>query len=153
MAGGTVPAGQTTWNGTLAANTVDTVTFVDRYNYVSVNSSSSGNATIYVTTDGSTPVVPTTGNAATGASVDPAHIIVLGNGLPMWFPSSKVIQQGAIQVGNGAAYNASTNPSTASNPGTVTPMESLAGQMANPGTVVKLIAGTGTPTYTVTGAG
>lgn len=153
MAGGTVPTGQSTWSGTLAANVVDTIVFADRFNYISVNSSNSGNSTIYVTVDGSTPVVSVAGNAATGATVDPAHLIVLGNALPMWFPSSRVLVAGAILVGGGLAYSPTTNPSGPWNPGAVTPMESLAGQMVNPGTIVKLIAGTGTPTYTVTGAG
>jgi hypothetical protein len=152
MAGGTVPAGQGNWSGTLTANTVDTITFVDRYNWITVNAGNvAANALVYITTDGSTPV--TTGGASTGTSTDGAHVIAVANGLPMWFPSSNVIQQGAIQIGNQAAYNASTNPSSPSEPATVTPMESLAGQMANPGTVIKLITtGTGT-TYTVTGAG
>ncbi len=150
MAGGTVPAGQSTWNGTLAANTVDTIVFADRFNWITINSSSSGNPMIFVTADGTTPV---TSGAGTGTTVDPDHIVVIGNALPLWFPSSKVLPQGVIQVGDGSAYNAVSNPSSPSNPGSVTPMVSLAGQMLNPGTIIKLICLTGTPTYTVTGSG
>jgi hypothetical protein len=149
MASYTVGAGISSFTQTLASNVVDTVTFADRYNYININTNSTGSTYLTITTDGTTP---TASGAGSGTSTDPNHIIVMANGLPMWFPSSRVLQQGVIQVGDGAAYNASTNPSTPANPGTVTPMESLAGQDANPGTVVKILS-SGTPTYTITGVG
>ena len=71
---------------------------------------------------------------------------LLGNGAPIWFPSSRVIPPGAIKFGGGATSDSPTSP------GMVTPMESLAGGAANPGASVSLIS-TGTPTYTVSGAG
>lgn len=149
MATYSVPAGVSSITETLTSNVVDTVTFADRYNYININTNATGSAYLTVTTDGSTPLASGVGS---GASTDPNHIIVMANGLPLWNQSSKVLQQGAIQVGDGAAYNATTNPSTQTNPGTVTPMESLAGQAANPGTVVKILS-SGTPTYTIVGVG
>jgi hypothetical protein len=138
MAGGSVPSGVQTWDGLLTASTVDTVTFADRYNYISVtNPDASG--ILVVTTDGSTPSASTNAGANNAVSIPPYATMVLANMLPYWNQSRKVIQQGAIQVGNGT-YNASTNPSTPSNPGTVTPMEALDGQASNPGTVVKVIS-------------
>lgn len=141
MSGGSVSAGVSTYSNTLAAATVDTVTFADRYGYVLVENTGTG--TINATADGSTP---SSSGAGSGVAIAAGASAVLANGLPLWFPSSRVIPDGANQFGGG---NTADSPAS---PGTVTPMESLAGQMANPGTTVKLISA-GTPSYTVAGTG
>lgn len=141
MAGGNVSAGVSTFSGTLAASTVDTVTFADRYGYVLVENTGTG--TINATADGSTPA---SSGAGSGVAIAAGASVVLANGLPLWYQSSKVITKGVNQFGGG--NTASSPPS----PGMVQSQESLAGQMANPGTTVKLISA-GTPSYTVSGTG
>lgn len=144
--------GVTTYSSTTAStSTADVVNFLDRYNYVTITND--GTVVIYARAD-----QPVGGTTATVAglncyAIPPGESRILANGLPMWFQSSRVLQKGVIQVGNGAAYDPTANPSTPSNPGTVTPMESLAGQMANPGTVVSLISATSGQAYTVAAAG
>lgn len=126
MAGGPVSAGVSTFSGTLVASTVDTVTFADRYSYVLVENTGTG--TIYATADGSTPTG--VAGAGSGVAIAAGASGVLANGLSLWFQSSKVIAQGS----NNAQQ------------------QSKAGQMANPGTTVKLVSSS-TPSYTVSGTG
>lgn len=118
-----VPSGQSSYVGTAAG----TITFADRFGYVAVTNT--GTTPIYVTADGSTPE---TSGAGTAIVVVPNATEVIANGLPLWFPSSRVLQQGANQFGGG---NTTDN---VPNPGNVTPMESLAGQAANPGTSINV---------------
>jgi hypothetical protein len=122
----TVPNGQSSYVGTTGGS----VTFADRYGYVAVTNT--GTVPIYVTADGSTPETSGAGNAIV---VMPNATEVIANGLPLWFPSSRVIPQGSNLFGGG---NTASSPSS---PGAVTPMESIAGQMANPGTNIT-VAGT-----------
>jgi hypothetical protein len=144
----TVPNGVFAYGNTLVASTVTTVTFADRLDYFAVTNL--GTTVLYASGDGSTP--STAGGSDCGEAVGPGLTVVIANGLPNWFQSSNVIPAGSIQVGNGAAYNASTNPSTPRNPGTVTQQRSLAGGGANPGTTVKLIS-TSTPAFVIAAAG
>jgi hypothetical protein len=118
-----------------AGGTVGTTnTFLDRWNYVAVTN---GSATaIQATSDGSAAT------SSNGVEIAPGATVVLANQLPYWNQTRTVIQAGSIQVGNGAAYNASTNPSTPVNPGNVTPMEALDGQSVSPGTKINLSAAT-----------
>jgi hypothetical protein len=140
-----LPAGTTAYSSTLAAGTADTVTFPDRYGYITVSN------------EGTTGVlsVRTDGQAATEAggvpgtdcyAVMPGESLLLANALPTWYQSSNVIPQGAHQFGGG---NTASSPSS---PGTITPMESLAGQMANPGTHISIISASANA-YTVAAAG
>lgn len=142
MAGGTVPTGQSTWSGTLAASTVDTVQFADRGGYALVENTGSG--VIYASADGSTPV---TAGAGTSIAIVAGASALLGNGNASWYQSSKVIPAGTTQYPNGSGtYQTTPN----GQPGRTVPyMSSLAGQASNPGTTVKLVS-SGTPTYTVT---
>ena len=145
-----VASGITSYGNTLTAASADQVTFADRYNYVAItNLGATGN--IYVTANG---VAPTTDTGATPGeiAITPGQTCMVANNLQMWFPSSNVIQQGAISIGNGNAYNASTQPSLPTQPGFVTPMESLAGKKANPGTVIGLLSATANA-YEIVGAG
>jgi hypothetical protein len=167
---GTLTNGTTTYSSTIAAvNTAETVTFADRYNYVAITNL--GTDPVYVRADGQAAGVA----ANNSYVVAPGATQLLSNGAALWYQSSNVIPKGAIQVGNGNAYqgninDAKYNPSTATQPGTVTPMESLAGYTTtynvedtpavqvdnyNPGTTVSLIsAGSGaTQPYTVAAAG
>lgn len=137
---GVLAAGVTSYSSTLVASTADTVTFTDRYGYVSV--ANTGTGIIYVRLDGTAATVA----GASCYAVMAGEVAMFANGLPLWYPSSRVIQKGVNQFGGG---NTATSPT---DPGTVTPMESLAGQMVNPGTSVSLIS-SGTPTYTVSAAG
>lgn len=140
-----LPAGTTAYSSTLAAGTADTVTFLDRYGFITVSN------------EGTTGVlsVRTDGQAATETSgvpgencyvVMPGQTQLFANALPTWFPSSNVIQSGELAFGGG---NTASSPSS---PGTVTPMESLAGHMTNPGTHVSLISNDAVQ-YTVAAAG
>jgi hypothetical protein len=113
-------------------------TFLDRWNYVAVTSTAAAGMYIYATADGSTA------SSSNGVAIAPGETVVLANQLPYWNQTRNVIQAGTIQVGNGAAYNASTNPSTPMNPGTVTPMEALDGKSISPGTIINLSAATAT---------
>lgn len=67
-------------SGVLASDTVSTVTFTSRYNYVVVKND---NATVdlWVTADGSTP----SANEVGCTLVRPASDAVVANGLPMWW--------------------------------------------------------------------
>jgi hypothetical protein len=142
MAGGTVPTGEITWSGTLAASTVDTVQFADRGGYVLVENTGSG--VIYASADGTTPV---TSGAGTSVAIVAGASALLGNGNPTWYQSSKVIPAGTTQYPNGSGvYQTTPN----GQPGQTVPfMSSGVGKAANPGTTVKLVS-SGTPTYTVT---
>jgi hypothetical protein len=126
------------------ASTAETTTFADRYGYVTVqNLSATAGQLLYVRADGTAATV-----GGQGCLVVPAGgQVVIANGEPLWYQSSKVIAQGANQFGGG---NTASSPS---NPGTVTPMESLAGQMANPGTHVSVISSTVSLPYALGGAG
>lgn len=136
---------------TLTSGTVDTVSFTSdgtstgtplRYDYVQVANLGPTDP-VYVTTDGTAPAV---GGSDNGVAVYPGDTAVLSNRAMIWYQSSRVIPQGANQFGSG---NTVTGPSS---PGMVQPMESLAGQMENPGTTVKLIS-SGNPAYVVSAAG
>jgi hypothetical protein len=152
MANYTVASGVSSYASILVASQADQVTFADRYGYASItNTATSG--VIYATSNGAVP----TDSAAESGSVEiaPGETVELANGIGVWSQVQTVIPRGVIQVGNGAAYNASTNPSTMTNPGTVTPMSSLAGGStfsADPGLVIGLLS-TGTPTYEIQAAG
>lgn len=152
MANFPVASGISSYSGILVAAQADTVSFADRYGYVAItNTGATGN--IYVTTNG---VAPTDTTPETGSvEIEPGETIEMANGLPVWSQVQTVIPLGTIQVGNGAAYNASTNPSTQFNPGNVTYGSSLAGGStfsADPGLVVGLLSA-GTPTYEIQAAG
>lgn len=104
-----------------------TLQFADRYGYVNVENpattviyaSADPNVTSPTASTNNTVMVPAGGNA------------VLANRNPLWYQSSNVILAGVNQFGYG-----NVAPTSPSNPGFVTPMESLAGQVANPGTTV-----------------
>lgn len=139
-----------TCSETLTANASDTVSFVDsagnplRYDYVQVtNLGGSTDAPIYVTTDGTTPA---TSGSDNGIAVNPGETAVLANRANIWYQSSRVIPVGVNQFGGG---NTSPNPGA---PGIVTPQTSMAGDMPNPGTTVKLISSSAV-SYTVSAAG
>jgi hypothetical protein len=135
-----VPAGTSTITETLTASAADTVTFADRAGYVSITNS--GTTVLYARADGTAATVAGQGCLA----VLPGTTSVLANGEPLWYQSSKVIVKGVNQFGDG---NTATSPAS---PGMVTPMESLAGQMVNPGTVVSIIS-SAADTYTLALAG
>lgn len=147
MATYSVPAGTSTITEALVANTVDTVTFADRYRYVLINESG-GAGTIFVTTDGSTPAVTGIGS---GVSVGANEMIVVANGQPSWYQSQKVIRAGTVQYPTGGGI---TTTISNGQPGEVQPYQSsLGGQAANPGTVVKLVTPATGVSYTISGAG
>lgn len=150
MANIPVGSGISSYAGVTVANQADTVTFADRYNFMTVtNTAASGN--LYVTSNLSVPVdtSPETGSV----EVQPGQTVELANGDIYWGQAYTVIPRGSIVVGNGAAYNASTNPSLPSQPGTVFPYgSSLAGGTADDGFVVGLIS-TAIVTYLITASG
>lgn len=140
MATYTVPAGTATASATLTIGTADTVTFADRYNYVSVTNL--GTTMMYVRADGTASVT-----GAQGAYVvAPGASAVVANGLPNWYPSSRVLRQGTLHYGNGNTTDSPTSP------GRVNMMESLAGQAVNPGTSISVISA-GADAYTIAAAG
>jgi hypothetical protein len=140
-----IAAGQSTYTGTATS-----VTFTDRYGYLAVTNLSSTNKIWVLAGAGNVPTG--TSIAPTGVAIEPGATVMVANGDIYWNQTRRVIQAGSIQVGNGAAYNASTNPSTPTNPGTLTPMEALDGQSANPGSTLNF-AGTLTDGYAIVGAG
>jgi hypothetical protein len=144
MSGGTVAAGNSTYSSTIAvASTAEMTTFADRYGFIEVeNGGTSG--LLYVRADGQAATVA--GNNC--IVVGPNQTAVISNGLPLWFQSSKVIPQGAIEYPSG-----NTQQTGPAEPGMVTPMESLAGQEANPGTKVSVISSTASLPYTLAGTG
>jgi hypothetical protein len=145
MAGGSVSSGVSTYSNTLAAATVDTVTFADRYGYVLVENTGTG--TINVTADGSTPA---SSGAGSGVAVAAGTSVVIANGLKLWNQVSNVTIAGTTQYPTGSGVTTATPNGQ---PGGTQPyMSSLAGKAANPGTTVKLISA-GTPSYTVSGTG
>jgi hypothetical protein len=155
MAGSTLAAGVLSYSSTIAvASTTETVTFVERYNYVAVTNDGTTNA-IYVNTAGGT--VTDTGNQTNAVTVPPGATVVIANQLPLWFQSSKVIPAGSAQIPQGAGA-ATVSPSTTVlstvfNPGETQPyMSSGQGQKTNPGTSVALNCA-GTNPYTVTAVG
>lgn len=145
-----VPSGTSSYGNTLTAASADAVTFADRYSYVSVtNLGATG--VIYVTGNGVAPASDT-GATSGEIAIPPGATFMVANALPYWDQSSNVIQQGVITIGNGNAYNASTQPSLPTQPGFVTYMESLAGKKANPGTVIGLLSASANA-YQIVGAG
>jgi hypothetical protein len=136
----TATNGQTSIVGTATG----TYTFADRFGYVLVTNT--GTSPIYVTGDGSAP--ETTGEG-TAVIVLPGSQQLVANGLPIWHQSQRVIPAGSNANGTGAVTQA--NPSTPQEPGNVTPMAAMQGQMANPGTTI-IIAGTVTG-FVLQGAG
>jgi hypothetical protein len=146
MAGGTIPSGISTYTGSITTGaTAEATVFADRFGYVLVQNT--GSAVLYVTADGSAPLGATDATGGSGVAVQPGGQSVLANGLPLWYPSSKVIPLGANQFGGG-----NTSDSAAS-PGMVQSQRSLAGQMANPGTKVTVLGATAAQTYTISGTG
>lgn len=142
---GTLANGVSSYSSTLVASTADLVTFSDRYRYVSVTNTG-GSGVIYVRADGVTAV----GAANNTIAVGPGQEVVIANGLKSWYQSSNVILAGAVAYPEGAG---DTTATPNGQPGEVQPyMSSNAGQAANPGTLVSLVS-SGTPTYTVAGAG
>jgi hypothetical protein len=131
-----VPAGTSTITETLTANAADNVTFADRVGFVSIVNT--GATVLYARSDGTAATVGGQGCIAVAVG----STAVLANSGIYWNQSSKVIPQSANQFGGG---NTASSPSS---PGIVTPMESLRGQMANPGTVVSIIS-SGADSYTL----
>jgi hypothetical protein len=125
---------------TLTANVADQVTFADRAAYVSVTNS--GGTVLYCRADGTAATVAGNGCHA----VLPGESALLANGGVYWHQTSNVIPHGSSQYGGG---NTTGSPAS---PGEVTLMESLRGQMANPGTVVSIVSA-GANTYTLALAG
>lgn len=152
MAGGNVLSGQTSFDSTItAASTAEATTFADRFGYFSVsNLSATAGQILYVTADGSAPVASGAGNEI---AVLPGQTRVIANGLELWFQSSKIIPAGTILLGDSAAYNASTNPSTPANPGRVQDQRSLAGGMQNPGGKITVLSTTAGLPYAIEGTG
>lgn len=128
----TIASGVTFLPSTAGGAVTTTNAFSDRWNYVAVFNG--GGSAIQATADGSTP------GSGNGVAIPAGATVVIANQLPYWNQTRNVIQAGAIQVGNGVAYDHSTNPSTPMNPGTVTPMEALDGRVASPGTEINLSA-------------
>jgi hypothetical protein len=135
-----VPSGTFSTGQTLTAEAGDTVTFADRAAYLSI--ANLGTSPLWIRTDGQAAVTAGENSYA----VQPGATEVFANGLPTWYPSSRVIPQGVNEFGGG------NTRSSAASPGSVTPMESLAGQMANPGTQISLIAASA-ESYTIAFAG
>jgi hypothetical protein len=123
-----VPNGERTFIGSIAAaGSPESVTFADRYQYVTVTNT--GTDVILVTSDGTTP----SPSGASNTQVVPVgETRIIANELPLWFQSSRVIPKG---VNANAAGSGASNPGA---PAFVTPQASLAGQMANPGTNITL---------------
>lgn len=141
-ASGALPAGTKSYSSTIAtASTAEDVTFPDRYGYVTVTNA--GSAPIYVRTDGS----PATETGADSYVVQPGDTRLFANAERLWLQSSEVIPQGTNEFGGAG------NVSSPSSPGTVTPMESLAGQIANPGTSISLVSSSSGVAYNVAAAG
>jgi hypothetical protein len=146
----TVASGVFSYSNTLTASTAFDFTSPDFWNYIAVTNLGA-TAPIYATADGSTA------SASNGVAIAAGETGLLANQLGYWNQSSNALVAGSIQVGDGAAYNASTNPSRPSNPGSVTPMESLrgnipAGSFPNPGTSVSLYSAAANA-YTISAAG
>jgi hypothetical protein len=137
---GTLPAGTSVYSSTLAAATADTVTFPDRYGYLTVTNT--GTTVLYVRSDGTAATVA--GNDC--LAVVPGESEMVANAEPLWYQSSKVILAGVNQFGGG---NTAANPGA---PGMIQSQTSLAGHATNPGTSISLISA-GTPSYTVAAAG
>jgi hypothetical protein len=148
MAGGTVPTGDITWEGTLTANTVDTIVFVDRYSYFSVNNIS-GASPMFVTTDGSTPTSTPTG-AGNIFTVDPGASLIVSNRGINYGQIDKVVTPGTVVYPNGSGvYQTTPN----GQPGRVTPYgASVLGGIADPDAILNIISVTANA-YTVTAVG
>src|ERR1700761_2614445 len=110
MANYTVPTGQTSYGNTLTANPADAVTFADRYNYVTVTNLGTTGA-IYVTGNGVAPTGDSTGAINGEQAVMPGTSVAVAAGDIFWSQAQRVIPVGVIEMGNGTAYNAVTNPS------------------------------------------
>lgn len=123
-----------------------TLQFADRYEFVQVTNT--GTTGIYASAD-PTVTTPTATTAAT-VYVAPGGSAMLANRNPLWYQSSRVIQQGSLSYPTGGGHSTTTpNGQT----GVVTPMESLAGQMANPGTTVSISAPSASAPVLVDAAG
>jgi len=128
MANYNVPSGTFSFGQTLTADTADTIQFADRAGYLTI--ANTGTSVIWVRADGQAATI----QGEDCYAVLPGESAILANGLPLWYQSSRVIPQGVNQFGG---RNTSDSPT---NPGSVTPMESLAGQMTNPGTQISLVS-------------
>lgn len=123
-----------------------TLQFADRYDFVQVTNT--GTTGIYASAD-PTVTAPTATTAAT-VYVAPGGTAMLANRNPVWYQSSNVIQKGSLAYGTGGGGTTATSNGQ---PGFVTPMESLAGQMANPGTTVSISAPSASSPVLVDAAG
>jgi hypothetical protein len=148
MAGGTVPAGDITWEGTLGAGVVDTVVFTDRYSYFSVNNIS-GASPMFVTTDGSTPTTTPAG-ASNIFTVDPGATLIVSNRGINYGQVDRVVPTGSVVYPNGSgSYQSTPN----GQPGKVHPYgSSLLGGLADPDATLNIISVTANA-YTVTAVG
>lgn len=154
MAGAALTAGVLAYtNAVTTGGTAETVSFVERYNYVAVTNDST--AVLYATTNGT--AATTTGNNV--VSIPPNATVVIANQLPLWYQSSKVIPQGSAQIpqggGGGTVSPSNTVLSTPANPGVEQPFQSAGAKalVTNPGTNVSILGGTAAQIYTVTAAG
>jgi hypothetical protein len=119
-----VPSGAFSISETLTANSVDTISFADRGNYISVTNI--GTTVLFARADGTAATVAGEGTYP----VLPGSSTILANGLPLWYQSSRVLIDGS----NNAAG------------------QSRAGQMANPGSTVSLVS-SASVAYSVSFAG
>lgn len=124
-----------------------TLQFADRFDFVQVTNT--GTTAIYASAD-PTVTAPSATTAATVYVAPNGGTAMLANRNPIWYQSSNVIQKGALAYGTGGGQT-TTTPN--GQPGFVTPMESLAGQMANPGTTVSISAPSASSPVLVDAAG
>ena len=139
-------SGVQSFSGTLVASTQQTITFGDgtanvpiRYAYVLIeNTGATG--IIYVRTDGTAATV----GGDLCVAVNAGQNIIMANELPWWSQAANVIPKGTLV---GIENLAGTPPEITAPYGS-----SLYGTKASPGTSVSVIS-SGTPTFTITGAG
>jgi len=109
-----------------------TLQFADRYEFVVVYNPST-TAPIYASADPNVTSPSATTNNTVMVPADGSA--VLSNRNPLWYQSANVLPKGTLTYPTGGGQT-TTTPN--GQPGRVTPMESLAGQMANPGTTVSV---------------
>jgi hypothetical protein len=113
---GELAAGTTTYYSTIAtAGTAETVTFPDRFGYVTVTNLMT--VPLFVRADGQAAVA----DAADVYVVPPGDSRIIANGRGLWYQSSRVLAEGTDND-----Y-----------------FQSREGQLANPGTSVSVIIATG----------
>jgi hypothetical protein len=140
-------------SGNLVANTVATVTFAVRYDYVEVRNltpqggteDSSTADVIYISSDGTTP----TYEGQDFDSVGPGESVIVPKRTGKWCQAAT-----AINVAGGGISGCSFGGTAAQNAIQGLAAGSATGSASNPGTTVKLISGTATtPEYSVIGVG